>query len=113
MGMFDDVICEVELPDGKPNKCGFQTKDLDCQLDKYTITKDGRLTRARYRWNEAQNEYVPDGADVIQHHGYLNFYDYNSDTKEWREFNAKFTDGKLVEIVTVTKERYAPAPPKG
>ena len=34
MGMFDNVICKVELPDGlEHNKYVFQTKDLDCLLN--------------------------------------------------------------------------------
>ena len=34
--------------------------------------------------------------ETIPHHGYVNFY--TSISKKWYEFNAKFTDGKLVEI---------------
>lgn len=84
MGMFDDVKCEVPLPDGY-NGEWFQTKDFECSmLDKYVIRADGRLLR----YDEDTN-----------FHGILNFYDLKNGV--WHEYNAKFTDGKLIEIVHV------------
>ena len=96
MGMFDDVVCEVPLPDGKPGK-HFQTKDFEAPyLEKYTITADGRLFRDKPWWERKKDD-PPDPSDM-NYHGTLNFYDYNTETKDWREFNAKFTDGQLVAI---------------
>src|ERR1700722_16021049 len=44
MGMFDDVSCELPLPDGREvQQDGFQTKSLWRSLDKFTITKTGSL----------------------------------------------------------------------
>ena len=41
--MFDYLRCEQPLPDGwQPDEL-MQTKDLDCELVEYVITKDGRL----------------------------------------------------------------------
>jgi hypothetical protein len=83
MGMFDDIRCEMPLPEWPEGEVPyFQTKDMDCALDHYTITKEGRL--------------ILDGKDR-QHHGFLNFY---TSTKggDWYEYNAKFTDGTIVEI---------------
>lgn len=37
----------------------------------------------------------------IEHHGYINFYSSVNDI--WYEFNAKFTDGNLVNIERVGK----------
>ena len=90
MGMFDDVRCDYPTPDG--HKGPFQSKDMDCNLDKYVITAEGRL--------------MLDGVDQ-NFHGYFNFYDF--DTREgkegvWHEYNAKFTDGQLIEIEQVTGE---------
>jgi hypothetical protein len=83
MGMFDNIQCEYPLP-GEPKSPDrdFQTKDFDCYLDKYTITADGRLLK--------------DAAEV-PFHGMLNFYTFTSDNM-WFEYEAKFTDGRLVEI---------------
>jgi hypothetical protein len=124
MGMFDDVLCERELPDGFEGR-NFQTKDFGCDLDKYTITADGRLKR-RYvsehvPTDESEWRYSPDDPDPLHRiwhenskwrpvysecdmsfHGILNFYTCTGDRKdgtwEWFEYNAKFTDGQLVSI---------------
>src|SRR5262249_43383330 len=47
MGLFDTVTCEYPLPDPSHQHSEFQTKDLECLLDHYTITRDGRLVRHR------------------------------------------------------------------
>lgn len=101
MGMFDDVICEVPLPDGKPGK-HFQTKDFECPyLEKYTITAEGRLIHNRPLY-DIDPPGTQSGPIDLNFHGILNFYDYDQATGEWREFNAKFTDGKLVSIEAST-----------
>jgi len=43
MGMFDTITCEAELPVREHQVLSFQTKDLECLLDCYVITRDGRL----------------------------------------------------------------------
>lgn len=83
MGMFDYVRCEVPLPDGYEGE--LQTKDFDCQMQQCVITMIGRLT--------------VDGVDR-EFHGIFNFYDLDRNGK-WHEYNAKFTDGQLVEIKQV------------
>lgn len=124
MGMFDDVRCERELPDGFDGR-DFQTKDFACELDKYTITADGRLKR-RYvsDWvptDESEWRYSPDDPDPLHQiwhlnskrrpvysecdmnfHGIVNFYTGTGDRKdgtwEWFQYKAKFTDGTLVSV---------------
>lgn len=127
MGMFDDVRCDVPLPDGHTGQ-SFQSKDFECEMSKYTITKDGRLT-CRYvservpvpenEWQYSKDD--PDPLHRLWHesskwknvyaerdtnfHGWVNFYNATGsradDTWEWHEYKAKFTDGQLVEIVAV------------
>lgn len=43
MGLFDTIHCEYPLPDARHQDLEFQTKDLECLLSNYTITRDGRL----------------------------------------------------------------------
>ena len=44
MGMFDEVLCEYELPAGLGlTNRNFQTKSLFCVLGRFTITREGRL----------------------------------------------------------------------
>jgi len=127
MGMFDDVRCEAPLPDCFTG-VNFQTKDFACEMDKYTITKGGRLVRryvADYEPTpESEWEYVgaTDPLHQIWHmhskrkalyaerdtdfHGWLNFYtsEGRGNTElpyKWYEYRAKFTDGNLVEIQRV------------
>ena len=49
MGMFDYVICNRIMPDGKDGTgVEYQTKDLECFLWNYEITQDGRLMESHY-----------------------------------------------------------------
>lgn len=43
MGLFDTVRCEYPLRNPAHQKLAYQTKDLECMLAEYTITRDGRL----------------------------------------------------------------------
>lgn len=47
MGLFDEVVCEMDLPREPicllPRPYLFQTKDLDCNMAVYTIDKNGIL----------------------------------------------------------------------
>ena len=88
MGMFDDVKY-----DGRD----FQTKDFECEMHQYRI-EGGRLLRRQVRWGEGDN-IIEDPPLDIGFHGWLNFYRGNA--REWEEYNAKFTDGNLVEIIRV------------
>lgn len=92
MGMFDDITCEQPLPaEPKPPGTSFQTKDFDCDMDQYTITADGLLLK--------HGESVP-------FHGMLNFYTFTPDSM-WFEYEAKFTDGRLVSIDALSIYRQA------
>ena len=97
MGMFDDVTCHYLLPDGKPPQ-PFQTKTFDePYLEHYTITAEGRLLRDKPWWTREKDS--PFDPTDTNFHGVLNFY--GGDADEWREFDAKFTDGQLMSITEV------------
>lgn len=127
MGMFDYIRCELPLPDGweAPE---LQSKDFDCEMVTHVISKDGKmmldrghneeaplLERSMWKaeWGtseKAQEDHalealcgcirrVPKYVDA-NFHGHVNFYGHDRE-KNWHEYNAKFTDGKLVEIATV------------
>lgn len=119
MGMFDDVQCDYPLPDGWHGK-GMQSKDFECEMTLYRITAEGRLTRQDSDWEDvpkAERPY-PDAAEDdwkrnigarrrinirwpdTNYHGIFNFYG-GGFQNDWHEYNAKFTDGQLVEIVPV------------
>lgn len=94
MGMFDDVRCNYPLPDGLVLS-GFQTKDFHCELDLYTITKEGRLM---YQGSVFGGGREKEPLKDTQYHGLMRFY--TSDNGHvWHAYQAKFTDGQLVEIL--------------
>jgi hypothetical protein len=55
-------------------------------MDHYTITADGRLLKEKAE---------------VQFHGMLNFYTYTNDAM-WFEYEAKFADGRLIEIQPIS-----------
>ena len=111
MGMYDYVICEVDLPDGGDVDDEFQTKDFGCQMAYFTIRKDGRLIEEFFHYEDVPIEDRPnpeqpalgcikkvvDGNGDKNYHGTLRFYTGSP----WREYSAKFTDGQLVGIAKV------------
>lgn len=121
MGMYDYLkINTNKLPLTEKerakygNRFNFQTKDWDCKLAVLEVTDEGELVYHNfdYGWDNSQiNALGTNGVlteenkrvEKIPYHGFLNFYDYIDETDKWFEFNAKFTDGKLVEIIRVTE----------
>lgn len=86
MGLFDEIRCEVPLPDSwNPGEAWFQTKSFpDPCVRRYTITRSGRLI------DSVGNDLAPEG--------YVTFY---SDDREgrWHEYRARFREGGLAEVV--------------
>lgn len=86
MGMFDTVCLEAPLPDegeALRGEAWWQTKDLACCGDVYTIIPEGRL--------------LDDGNRDTCFDGSLNFYTMDDDDK-WYEYYAIFRDGNLVRF---------------
>ena len=98
---------------------GFQTKDFDCVLTDIFL-EDECIKISRWTYEEVPVEERPhpiaegllglQGSmrktnermeEVSDFHGLVNFYTFIDE--EWYEFNAKYTDGKLKEIVRVTE----------
>lgn len=96
MGMFDYLRVDVPLPNGR-KPTGPQTKDLDCCLKTHVITESGRLMV-----DEADTFEHPERMADSNYHGVLHFCDTDGDPNnaDWKfyEYQAKFTDGQLVEI---------------
>jgi hypothetical protein len=112
MGMFDYLMCEMPLPEQPrpPRHRVFQTKVTTPQfLERFTITAGGRLIHHTVRHEEvptAERPYphmpsigcmraVSAGDADTNFHGMLEFYTYDSATREYWSYEAKFTDGQL------------------
>jgi hypothetical protein len=102
MGMFDDVYCEADLPPGHPeSERSFQTKSLGNSLDRFTITKEGRLIlhSVRYESSEERSfgipmmKSIPTGDVDTEFHGDIQLVASVEDRLV--EYVARFTHGAL------------------
>jgi len=104
--MFDHVICNYPLGDDKLPKTGWQTKDMDCYLETYTIHEDGRLTKP---WVDPDGD-PDDPPSVVKdefqdYTGEVVFYTYLGETYEDRvAFRARFDHGCLVQMTKISPE---------
>lgn len=114
MGMFDEIRVELTLPDNTPvSDTRYQTKSFDCFLEQYVITAKGKLYREKweYEWvgdtNYFMGGYLHKLEDsyrreyLTNFHGDINFYSStpeNSMDRTWRDYYARFTNGKLQEM---------------
>jgi hypothetical protein len=90
--MFDEIRCEIALSDSGSTDEVFQTKSFpEPCLQRYAITKEGRLIDSRGR------DLEPDG--------YICFYSASTSDKKYR---AHFSEGLLVNIVCVEDEESSP-----
>jgi hypothetical protein len=100
MGLYDEIISDYPLSEW-PGRRGAAVSDKGprCLLQTYRITSDGRLL-------VSSDEHTPagklqrSGMRDTQHHGYLVFYTSveHAGRGEWFEYQAKFTDGRLVDM---------------
>jgi hypothetical protein len=102
MGTFDEIRCEVPLPDGgRIADVQFQTKTFPgpC-MQRYVITQAGRLV------DSVGNDLEPEG--------YITFYSSAMESESrapggptWREYRARFSAGQMLSIVCVRDEESA------
>jgi hypothetical protein len=111
--MFDDIEIHKDwLPHGYPSG-GWQTKDLECALTRYSVNQAGRLIQPMYRYEDVPLEERPNqrfpsfgairaiqiGERDANYHGYINAYGYVD--SYWVDLRLKFTDGQLVDVQAV------------
>lgn len=112
MGMFDTVFVQSSLPlaSGLPASAapefyedvtanGFQTKDMECLLDVYTINLDGTLSRHLRDWGSDERH----PAELVDFHGRLKCYTMftsklHPDLSFYVDYTFKFTDGVLSKV---------------
>jgi hypothetical protein len=113
MGMFDWVKIEAKIPGYTeiPDE-EFQTKSFDNCMENYIITDKGVLYKESwdYEWIDDENAFLGGYAEKIEdsyrrvyltdYHGDVIFYTSKPMTEDriWREYTARFTDGKLTRI---------------
>lgn len=119
MSLYDTIQCLYPLPCPEHQALEFQTKNLDCAMQAYTVTKPGRLIRHLREYEIVPEEDRPNWGkpewdttfgpmlgmmrvvtetDVDeQHHGWMTIYSKDQ-ADQWVEYQLKFTDGWLVEV---------------
>ncbi len=127
MGMFDELTIEYPFPDPEFQGDTFQTKDLECMMDRYTITADGSLVHHQTHYEDVPEEerpnygkpewekgafyramgmlkVVPDGDVVLSDmHGDIYISASRDANKDWRyyQWRVRFTHGKVESITLV------------
>ena len=118
MGMFDNICCEIPLPDGFAGE--MQTKDFDCVLGTLLIRADGRLMIQECDWEEVPLEERPNPLlpfvgsrrainkrwRDLDFHGDFRFYGSEGAGGEWHEYAARFAHGTLESIDVVPKDSH-------
>jgi len=101
MGMFDTIYCRRPLPNGRQTSESFQSKSLCNCLCVFEITADGRLHELAL---DDQGQPVPEKSHDTGFHGLMRFYTRTD--HELNEYEAKFTDGTLVDLRLAAESRY-------
>lgn len=101
MGMYDTVYCRRRLPDGWTTDEDFQTKSLHKLLCVYEIGADGRLRELEI---DDRGQPIPEKSQDTGFHGVIHFYTLVGDDR--KEYEAKFSDGLLVELRTENDALY-------
>jgi hypothetical protein len=112
MGMFDTLRVEQRIPGfSEIPECEFQTKSLDCLMENYVITNTGQLYCEVWDYKWVDNNEIPiikghleriDGTYrreyLTDFHGDIIFYEGKQVNGNWREYTARFTEGRLTRI---------------
>jgi len=113
MGMFDLLKVEMKIPGYStiPDE-EFQTKSLDNCMDHYVITNKGQLYKEVWDHEWVENPDAPIGGSfrkvegsylreyLTNFHGDIIFYTSRpmNEDRIWRDYTARFTDGRLTRI---------------
>lgn len=88
MGMFDEIELGDGVLPGQPRK-GWQTKDLECMLDTYTLRVDGL-----YKTGQLDTDGGSDLVDeLVTYTGELHFYRIK-EPHQWIEYIATLENGR-------------------
>jgi hypothetical protein len=127
VGDFDNLRCRYPLPDPELQTAEFQTKDLACDLQSYTITETGRLIHHAGDWEvtPVNERPFPDHPEPVYrflgswrkrpgserdvdlaYEGEVRFYTTAATlpgTVTWYEYRAVFVGGTLTSLTRVVE----------
>lgn len=111
MGLFDEIRVEQILPGNTDITDEWhQTKSFDCGMFTYVITANGELYKEIFdfvweedsqallggRFKQIENSYRREY--LTDFHGDVRFYSGTPVGRTWRDYYARFTNGKLQEM---------------
>lgn len=128
MGMYDNIKCSYPLPGNPPSFIGvghvFQTKSLDCGMDDYEITADGKLVQTGSGFGDmivreltGADATVPLSYAFDDFTGTIDLYDsncagagpgmYTRDGEDYEsvDYRATFVSGKLTSLIEAHRVR--------
>jgi hypothetical protein len=98
--MYDDLQCNLPVPDGQlPPGSWFQTKTLNCGMDRFTITAQGRLIFHKRRFEAVGERAIVAGGVVIPQQKVAHVEDIDMDYHGDIRIVGSATDGSLAEYV--------------
>jgi hypothetical protein len=109
MGMYDNIICNFPLEGEDSKLSGWQTKDLQCLLETFTITEDGRLLNS-----EGKEDLYTGFIDFYTSNwaAYAHGVSFTATGEDLRsvEYRAEFKNGTLLDLKK-TRDESKPALP--
>lgn len=96
MGLFDEVRCQHPLPNPAHQGLLFQTKDLECLMDEYVVTRRGRLVRTRSGWLQQRARRV--ACPIHQDLRVYTSVEVEPEEREWVEYVFRFSAGKVTRV---------------
>lgn len=114
MGMFDTIKVQMKIPGfTEVPDVEFQTKSFDNAMENYVISNNGELYREVWDYKWVDDNEVPIIKGHLQRiedsyrreyltdfHGDIIFYTSRPirEDRIWRDYTARFTEGKLTRI---------------
>lgn len=126
MGTFDDFHCQYPLPVPEAQHQVFQTKDLECYQETYTLRSDGTLWKTHY---DVEDRSDPNATGLMRlagcatrinprevfepYTGEVSFYGFyamddlslGKDGQGWVTFLATLLEGRLQSLIVHEHDR--------
>lgn len=99
MGLYDSVECDYPLPDPEYQELEFQTRDFEWVMQRYAITRDGRLLKRAPRPEPGRELIALERDAELPVHGDLLIYAADPATDQGLiEYRVRFLHGRVERV---------------